>query len=143
MVGSVYLDTSVVVPTLVAEATSELVDTVLRSSGRAIVSQFTAGEVASALSRLVRTNLLSSDAARRKLDQFDDWCVSGAHLVDVEPADVRLAAMFVRRFELKLRMPDALQLAICRRFAVPLLTLDRPLIDAAVAIGVAVVPIDA
>ncbi len=52
-------------------------------------------------------------------------------------ADMRLAGVFVRRFDLTLRVPDALHLAIARRLDVALVTLDRRLTTAAGELGIA------
>jgi hypothetical protein len=57
---------------------------------------------------------------------------------DIHPADVRLAVTYVRRFELALRAPDALHLAIARRLDATIVTLDRRLSAAAVELGIAV-----
>jgi predicted nucleic acid-binding protein len=51
-------------------------------------------------------------------------------------ADIRLAGVFVRRFDLALRVPGALHLAIARRLDVALVTLDRRLATAAGELGV-------
>lgn len=48
-----------------------------------------------------------------------------------------VAGVFVRRFDLALRVPDALHLAIVRRLGVALVTLDRRLATAAGEFGVA------
>ncbi len=49
----------------------------------------------------------------------------------------RSADIYVRRFELKLRTPDALHAAICRRTGSTLVTLDQRLADAAGELGTA------
>lgn len=48
----------------------------------------------------------------------------------------RLATVFVRRFDLKLRAPDALHAAACRRDDHLLVTLDKRLAAAALELGV-------
>jgi hypothetical protein len=53
-------------------------------------------------------------------------------------ADARLAYAYVRRFELRLRAPDALHLAIARHLDVSLVTLDRRMAAAARELGIAV-----
>jgi hypothetical protein len=58
--------------------------------------------------------------------------------VDIQASDARLAYIYVRRFDLRLRAPDALHLAIARRLDVPLVTLDRRLAAAARELGIAV-----
>jgi predicted nucleic acid-binding protein len=94
--------------------------------------------VASGVSRLVRTRLLTAEQAAARLADFDAWRAATSSPVEVRPADVRLAYAYVRRFELMLRAPDALHLAIARRIDVTLATLDRRLARAAEELGVSV-----
>ena len=69
-----YLDASVLLPTLVVEQTSAAVDEfLLARANDLIVSDFTAAEVASALSRLVRMERLTTTEAANRLANFDDW----------------------------------------------------------------------
>ena len=133
---SLYLDASVLLPMIVQESASESIDVLMEGLGAPpIVSEFAAGEVASALSRLVRMKQLDAADVRARLLDFDAWCASDAMVVDVEASDIRLAAVFVRRLELGLRMPDALHAAICRRLDHTLVTLDLRLAGAASALG--------
>jgi predicted nucleic acid-binding protein len=136
---SAYLDTSVLLPTLVEEPASAAVDAYMLSGGQGLlVSDFAAAEVASALSRLVRTRLLDASDAAQRLADFDVWRASTTEPADFHAADMRLAYAFVRRFELMLRAPDAVHLAIARRLDAPLVTLDRRLAAAARELGIAV-----
>jgi len=136
---SLYLDASVIVPTLVDEAGSAAVARFLAAAtARLIVSDFTAAEVASALSRLVRMALLSSKDAAARLREFDVWRASASDPIDFQPSDFRLANIFVRNFDLSLRAPDAVHTAVCRRGDLTLVTLDRRLANAAEALGVRV-----
>ena len=135
---NVYLDASVLLPIIIAETGSPAVDRFIRSvSSGLLVSEFAIAEVSSALSRLTRTRTLALEEARAKLADFDVWRATQAKLVDIEGADVRLAGVLVRRFELKLGAPDALHLAICRRLDAPLVTLDRKLAEAAANLDIA------
>ena len=136
---SVYLDASVILPTLIEEAGSALVDRFMAElTDDLIVSEFASAEVASALSRLVRTGLLDREDASLRLADFDAWRAATARDLDLQPADVRLANVFVRWFDLMLRDPDALHAAACRREDHLLVTLDRRLALAAVELGVRV-----
>jgi uncharacterized protein len=136
---SAYLDASVLLPTLIVEPTTEAVFEYLgRGDREFLVSDFAAAEVASALSRLVRMALLTEADASARLADFDAWRGATSSPTDIEASDVRLAYIYVRRFDLGLRAPDALHLAITRRLDVTLVTLDRRLINAASALGVAV-----
>ncbi len=138
-----YLDASVLFPTLVVEQTSAVVDEfLLARANDLIVSDFAAAEVASALSRLVRMDRLTTTEAAYRLANFDDWRAGATEPADMDAHDCRLANSYVRRFELKLRAPDALHAAICRRLDLRLVTLDRQVAAAARELGIdAVVPV--
>ena len=136
---SVYLDASVILPTLIEEAASAIVDRFMDElDDDLIVSEFAAAEVASALSRLVRTGLLDGEDASRRLADFDAWRAAASQDLDLQASDVRLANVFVRRFDLMLRAPDALHAAVCRREDHLLATLDERLALAATELGVRV-----
>ena len=136
---SAYLDTSVLLPTLIVQSTTEAVYEFLAGeNGELLVSDFAAAEVASALSRLVRMALLTDFDASARLADFDAWRAAMSSPVDIAASDARLAYIYVRRFDLGLRAPDALHLAIARRFDATLITLDRRLATAAGELGIAV-----
>lgn len=136
---SAYLDASAILPTLIPETGSAVVDRFITEGGEALViSDFATAEVASALSRLVRTGALTADDAAARLADFDAWRAAGSEGVDLQASDARLANVFVRRFDLMLRAPDALHAAICRRADFLLVTLDRRLAAAADELGVRV-----
>jgi len=137
---ALYLDASVIVATLVSEATSEVTRQFLfQATEPLLVSSYTDAEVASALSRLVRTKKLTLDAARRTLTHFDDWRLAETMMIEVDDFDIVLAGDLVRQFELKLRTPDALHLAICLRIGAQLVTHDDGLAKAAIARGAMVI----
>jgi predicted nucleic acid-binding protein len=75
--------------------------------------------------------------ASAALADFEIWRAGNSSPVEVHPADVRLAYAHVRRFDLALRAPDALHLAIARRAGAKLITFDRRLLAAASALGIA------
>ncbi len=136
---SLYLDASVILPRLVEEPGSEIVQAFLRASDEErLISDLAAAEVASGLSRLVRMGVMSADDARQHLEDLEVWRAATTSPVDLHAADARLAYAYVRRFELMLRAPDALHLAIARRLDTTLVTLDRRLARAAAELGVPV-----
>jgi predicted nucleic acid-binding protein len=136
---SAYLDASVIVPRLVQEPGSATVDAFLSNRSEALlISDLAAAEVASALSRLVRMRLLGTAEASSALSDFEIWRAAVSSDAEMHAADARLAYAYVRRFDLRLRAPDALHLAIARRLDLTLLTLDRRLATAAAALGIAV-----
>jgi hypothetical protein len=129
---SIYADASVLLPTLIAEPATEAVYDLLGADGQELlISDFAAAEVASAVSRLVRMAVLSDTDASARLADFDAWRTAMSSGVDIAASDARLAYIYVRRFDLGLRAPDALHLAIARR-------LDATLVTRAREMGIAV-----
>lgn len=136
---SAYLDASVLLPMLVEEPASAAVDAYMLAGGQEfLVSDFAAAEVASALSRLVRMGLLEAPDASSRLADFDVWRAAMSSPADTQAQDIRLAYAYVRRFDLTLRAPDAVHVAVARRLDVPLVTLDQRLAEAARELGIAV-----
>lgn len=137
MVGA-YLDASVLAALLLEETTSDQVDRWLSEADRRlVVSDLASAEVSSAVSRAVRTQREDESGGRQLLADFDAWMKAAAVLrVDINPDDIRTADHFVRRFELKLRTPDAIHAAVAQRLGATLITLDRRLLGAASALGV-------
>jgi predicted nucleic acid-binding protein len=136
---STYLDASVLLPFLIDEPTSTEIARYLTTQPERLVSDFAAAEVSSALSRMIRMRTLSHADASIRLADFDAWRAAACTPVELQPADGRLADAYVRRFELGLRAPDALHLAIARRLDATLVTLDRRMARAAEDLGVTTV----
>ena len=127
-----YLDTSVIVSTLVAEPrTPSVIRFLAAHRDDLVVTEFAAGEVASAISRMVRRLNISSTDGHGVLERFDSWRARSTVDADVENSDFQHARLLVRRFELKLRMPDALHLAAAQRLGATLVTADGTLAGAA------------
>ena len=134
---SSYLDASVLVPRLVEEQHSDAVVAFIATNiDELVISDFAAAEVGSALSRLVRMRQMSAADAASSLSDFDIWRAATSSPAEVHAADARLAYAYVRRFDLMLRAPDALHLAIARRLGATLVTLDARLASAARELGV-------
>jgi hypothetical protein len=133
-----YLDPSAIVPLIAAEPTSAAVERFVRQPGLILlVSDFGAAEVVSAVSRAVRTGRLSQADGQDALRDFDRWRAT-ALVVRTRTADIRTCEVVVRRFELMLKAPDALHLAITQRLGATLVTLDGRLATAAGSLGVSV-----
>ena len=136
---SAYLDASILLPTLIEEPASAAVDRFcVEWPDTLVVSDFAAAEVASGLSRLVRTRHLEPKDAQARLTDFDAWRTGATVAADLAATDARLANIYVRRFDLMLRATDALHAAICRRLGLILVTLDRRLGTAARELGLEV-----
>jgi predicted nucleic acid-binding protein len=136
---SLYLDASVVLPTLVDEGASAAVLRFIREAEEPLVlGDFTAVEVASGIARLVRMSVLTGDLATFRLGEFDAWRIGSTSEIVIQTVDIRLSGVLARRFALGLRAPDALHAAVCLRAGLTLVTLDQKLADAARALGVRV-----
>ncbi len=131
-----YLDASALVPMQVDEPTSDVIRKLtIEYDGSLFISSLAAGEFASAMSRLVRMKLFTKEKAELRIGLFDVWTESTT-AVPVANADIIRAASLVRRFDLKLLMPDAIHAALCERHDLTLVTLDERLAEACGLIGV-------
>ena len=135
-----YLDASVLVGLLAPDALSARADALLRTRRSVLfVSDFAAAEFASALGRRVRTGQLAAEKARAAFAGFDAWTARTARRIETTAADVRAAEAFLRRLDLTLRTPDALNIAIAQRTGAALATFDDKMAIAARALSVEVV----
>ena len=126
---SVYFDASVLVALFIAS------DPFHRSAPRAylaaqprqlIVSDFAAAEFASAVSRRVRSKDLTADDATAI---FTSISMPGKHAqrqqVDTTTPDIAVAASVLRRLDLNLRTPDAINIAVADRLGADARNLRR------------------
>lgn len=136
---SYYLDASVLVPRLLDEPMTEAVQHfVVAHDGSLHISDFAAGEVSSAIAKAVRDRRIAVVDAAARLADFDVWRTATTIEAVMVRADLIAADAMVRRFDLKLRLPDAIHAASCQRFGLTLVTFDKRLSDAARALGIAV-----
>lgn len=136
MVGA-YLDASILLAVLLEEPASADVDVWMSEIDLPLlVSDLAAAEVSSALSLAARMQREPTASAERRLADFDKWRTGSAVAVEIAPEDIRTADQFVRRFDLKLKAPDAIHAATAHRIGAILITLDHRLLYAASALGV-------
>ena len=137
--SGLYLDANAIVSLFVAESmSSRVVEIIGASPERLTISDFGAGEFASAISRLVRTSNLSVSEAELRFEEFDRWKTDQVTLFLTRDV-LANAGELVRRFELRLRLPDAIHLALCAANRMTLVTGDKILRRAAGLKGVVVV----
>jgi predicted nucleic acid-binding protein len=103
-----------------------------------IVSDFAATEFASAIARRVRMNELTRAEGRTAFSTFDSLSSSVIERVESAPADLKAAETFIRRLDLTLRAPDALNIAIAKRIGAILMTFDDKMRTCAQTLGVQV-----
>jgi predicted nucleic acid-binding protein len=136
---SVYFDTNVLVALFSDDALTRRADKALRELlDIVVVSDLTAAEFAAVVGRRVRTRKLPVVGATAAFLAFDDWCARDTLRIHIESIDVAKAAGFLRRFDLTLRTPDALHIAMAQRISAQLLTFDKIMASAARALGIAV-----
>jgi uncharacterized protein len=133
----VYADASLLVGLIVSDRFSDRGrEFIARERPTLLVSDFSAAEFASVLARRVRTRELAADAARRAFTAFDSWSTSRSRRVELDSSDVARAEGFLRRLDLNLRTPDAINIALAGRHAAALATFDVRMAEAARALGV-------
>jgi uncharacterized protein len=136
---NVYLDASVLVALFSADQFTARAKTFLTThSPILIVSDFAVAEFASAISRRVRTRDLTASEAHTAFTSFDSWLVRATQRVDATTPDIAAAASVLRRLDLNLRTPDAINIGIADRIGATLATFDVRKATAARALGVQV-----
>jgi predicted nucleic acid-binding protein len=137
---NVYLDASVLVALFTNDPFTGKADEFLRREGPALTSSdFAMAEFASAIARRVRTNELTIEEAQTAFSALDVWSARAVRLILVSRADIAAASVFLRRLDLPLRTPDAINIAVAERAGCTLFTFDRKMAKNAAAIGVPVV----
>lgn len=132
----VYADASLLVPIFAADVFTVRAMTFVRGARPTVLlSDFAAAEFASAIARKARTGAVSPNDAHSAFANFDAWAAAQAARVQVVPADVSLAEGFVRRLDLNLRAPDAINIAMAMRLGADLATFDERMAEAARALG--------
>lgn len=136
---SVYLDSSVVVPLFLPDVFAGKAAALLeRVDGQVVVSDFVAAEFSSVVGIRLRNKDLTPSAARLAFSTFDSWCDLYAVSARTLASDVEDAKRFIRRLDLPLRTPDAINLAIARRLELELATFDRQMAVSARRLGISI-----
>ncbi len=134
-----YLDTNILVALLTPEPFSGRADTFIQNNAEPlIVSDFAVAEFSSAVARRVRMREFTIEQAGIALVGLDEWVTRAADRAEISAGDVALATTYIRRFDLPLRTPDALHIAIAQRLDATLVTFDRGMAVAAGMLGMAV-----
>ncbi len=135
----VYLDASVLVALLTADALTARAETLMQAKTfTAVVSDFAVAEVVSAIARRVRTKSMALAAARGVFSNLDNWVIQFAAPAQTTAADVKRADATMRRLDLNLRTPDALHIAIAERLGAEMATFDDRMASAARVLGLSV-----
>lgn len=137
---SLYLDASVLVALIAPDIHNQRATKLLRSNDTVIqASDFGCAECASSLARRVRMGQTSVTTARDAVRVLDAWIANCAERVNLVSMDIANADFHVRRFDMPLRTPDAIHIAIAQRLGARLATFDAKLADCARTLGLVVV----
>ena len=134
-----YADASLLVALFTIDALTARAMTWMAADPRSlVVSDFAGAEFASALARKRRMRILTETEAASAFVAFDTWTAQHAVPCEAAPGDIAAATGWLRRPDLTLRAPDAINLAIAQRLAAPLITFDAAMAAAARSLGMAV-----
>ena len=135
---SVYLDASILVSLFIADSQTARADRFLRNRpGAVIVSDFAAAEFAAVVGRKTRTGDLDGDERDGLFADFDIWTRQTVRMVETTANDIAVAISFLRRRDVTLRAPDAINIALCLRLGASLATFDQRMARDAEIVGVA------
>jgi predicted nucleic acid-binding protein len=131
-----YLDTCVLLAVLLPEVHSERATRFLQDATDPLaISPWTGTEVHSALGLKVRTGSLTRDQADRVLQAFEQELAPALVMQELLPVDFRHADACLRGWTTNLRAADALHLAVAAGRGACLCSLDQPLVQAALQLG--------
>jgi predicted nucleic acid-binding protein len=103
-----------------------------------IVSDFAATEFASVVARVTRMKKIGKVEAHAIFSGFDNWLARYGEEEDVVSSDIQAATEIIRRLDLNVRAPDAINLAVARRLGASIATFDRDMARNARALGITV-----
>jgi len=134
----IYLDSSIVVPLFLPDEFNARAEAFLLAGPTGLViSDFVRAEFASVVGIRARTKEMSVTAARAALSNLDLWEGRKTARAETNAADIRAAEEMLRRLNMTLRAPDAINLAIARRLGAELATFDERMANCAKVLGVA------
>lgn len=135
----VYLDTSIVAPLLLPEATSDEVERYLQNfpAGELSTSAWTKVEFSSLVSRKLRMGELDEREADEVRVELDRMLAESYQVLLPSAADYELAVEFLKNHKTGLRAGDGLHLAVAHnQGAHKVLSFDLGLIKAAKHLGI-------
>ena len=139
----IYCDTSLLVNALAKEERTAIAQQWLRDHADAqlCISAWVDTEFSSALAMKLRGGVIDAVERARILTQWRGIVTHVLTSIEVPAGAFALAARFIDREDVNLRASDALHVAVASLGGHSLATLDRTMAEAAVQVGVGVVPL--
>jgi predicted nucleic acid-binding protein len=133
-----YLDASALIPLFIEEARTQEAQGHLRGNVL-VISDFAIAEFSSGVARRCRIGDINESGASGVFAALDAWTVNAARRESLTAGDIGIAISLVRRLDLALRAPDALNIAIAQRCEAHLLTFDEKMARSARSLGMTVI----
>jgi predicted nucleic acid-binding protein len=135
---NLYMDASALLPLFIEEPKTQRAQALLRGN-TLVISDFAVAEFSSGVARRARLGEIDDSGASAVFAALDAWAASAAKRESLTTGDVGIAISLVRRLELGLRAPDAINIAIAQRCEAQLLTFDEKMGRSARSLGLTVV----
>jgi predicted nucleic acid-binding protein len=132
------LDASALLPLFIEESATKRAQDLLRGN-ILVISDFAVAEFSSGVARRTRLGEINESGASAVFAALDTWTVNAARRESLTAGDVGVAISLVRRLDLGLRAPDAINIAIAQRCEAELLTFDERMARSARALGLTVI----
>jgi len=135
---TLYLDASALLPLFIEEGRTHDAHEHLRGNVL-VISDFAIAEFSSGVARRSRVGEIHEAGAAAVFTALDAWTVKATRRESLTAGDIGVAISLVRRFDLGLRAPDAINIAIAQRCAANLLTFDGKMARSARSLGMNVI----
>ena len=135
---TLYLDASALLPLFIEETKTQRAHGILRGT-ILVISDFAVAEFSAGVARRARLGEITDSGAAAVFAALDAWTVNAARRESLTTGDVGVAISLVRRLDLGLRAPDAINIAIAQRCEAQLLTFDEKMARSARSLGLTVV----
>jgi predicted nucleic acid-binding protein len=135
---TLYLDASVLLPLFIEESRTHDAHEHLRGNV-IVISDFAIAEFSSGVASRRRVGEINESGAATVFAALDAWTVNTARRESLTTRDIGVAIGLLRRLDLGLRAPDALNIAIAQRCEANLLTFDGKMARCARSLGMNVV----
>jgi len=135
---SVYVDASALRPLFIQAQMTSRAHELLRGNV-IIISDFAIAEFSAGVARRTRGGEIDKSGAASVLAALDTWTVNASRREPLTAGDVNVAINLVRRLDLGLRAPDAINIAVAQRCEAILLTFDQKMARSAKLLGIPVI----